>query len=58
MSQASAPPSDFVAPAGPSAWDLYCMQSEVRPEIQADLRRAAAESKIVLLLGPNEFAHQ
>ena len=38
-------------PPGATAWDQYCMQSEVRPAIQADLLRATAESKIVLLLG-------
>ena len=38
-------------PPGASAWDQYCLQSEVRPEIQADLLRATAQSKIVLLLG-------
>ena len=41
-------PAAAAAPA--TAWDLYCMQAEVRPDTQADLYDAVAKSKIVLLL--------
>jgi len=50
VGQQPPPPPTTISNSSPSAWDLYCQQTEVRDDIRVDLHNVLSTSKIVLLL--------